>query len=59
MIDEGMTPDQINLDSVNKMFEYEKIARELDTCTDIEVLRNLAKVSIKLMFKQQETLRKI
>ena len=55
MIDEGMTPDQINLESVNKMFEYEKIAREIDECDDVELLRNLGKCFLKLYMKQQET----
>lgn len=58
-MNDDMTPEQIELNSTHKMFEYEKIARELDSCDDIEVLRNLAKVSIKLMFKQQETLKAI
>jgi len=53
-----MNPDQIQLDNVNKMFEYEKLSRDIDSVDDIEVLRNYAKSYIKLYLKQQEVVSK-
>jgi len=49
-----MNPDKIQLENVNKMFEYEKLSRDIDSVDDIEVLRNYAKSYIKLYLKQQE-----
>ena len=49
-----MNPDQIQLEDVNKMFEYEKLSRDIDSVDDIEVLKNYAKSYIKLYLKQQE-----
>jgi hypothetical protein len=54
-----MDPNSINLDNMTKMFEYEKISRDIDSIDDIEVLRNFAKSYIKLYFKQQEVISKI
>lgn len=51
-----MNPDDIKLESVSKQFEFEKISRELDTCTNIEMMRNLCKCYVKLYMRQQETL---
>ena len=56
MFENDLTPDDIQLTSVSKSFEYEKISREIDTCDDVEILRKIAKLSLKLTFKQQETL---
>ena len=49
-----MDPSNITLNSVNKLFEYEKISREIDTCDDIKLLKNIAKSHIKLYLAQQE-----
>jgi hypothetical protein len=49
-----MNPDDLKLESVTKLFEYEKISRELDTCTNIDLLRNICKCYVKLYMKQQE-----
>ena len=49
-----MDPNQISLNSMSKMFEYEKLSRDIDSIDDIETLRNMAKSYIKLYFKQQE-----
>ena len=46
----------MKLESVSKQFEFEKISRELDTCTNIEMMRNLCKCYVKLYMRQQETL---
>ena len=51
-----MDPNSIELDNLSKIFEYEKISREIDSCDDIKFIKNLAKSFIKLYFKQQETL---
>lgn len=53
-----MKPDQIQLEDVNKMFEYEKLSRDIDSVDDIEVLKNYAKSYIKLYLKQQEVVSK-
>jgi hypothetical protein len=49
-----MNPDDLNLETITKLFEYEKISRELDNCTNIDLLRNLCKCYVKLYMKQQE-----
>jgi hypothetical protein len=51
-----MNPSEIDLENINKMFEYEKIARDIDSIDDIDVLRNFAKSYIKLYLKQQEVI---
>jgi hypothetical protein len=53
-----MNPDNIQLEDVNKMFEYEKLSRDIDSIDDIEVLRNYSKSYIKLYLKQQEVVSK-
>jgi hypothetical protein len=49
-----MDPNQIHLESMTKMFEYEKLSRDIDSIDDIEILRTLAKSHIKLYLSQQE-----
>lgn len=51
-----MNPEKIELENLSKVFEYEKISREINSCDNIEEIRNIAKCYIKLFFKQQETL---
>lgn len=51
-----MNPDQIELNNINKLFEYEKISRDIDTIDDVNILRNFAKSHAKLYLKQQEVL---
>ena len=53
-----MNPDLIQLEDVNKMFEYEKLSRDIDSVDDIEVLKNYVKSYIKLYLKQQEVVSK-
>lgn len=50
-----MDPDEITLEKLSKSFEYAKIAREIDSCDDRDMLKNIAKSYAKLYFKQQET----
>jgi len=51
-----MDPNKIELVSVNKMFEYEKISRDISSCSDLDMLQNICKCYAKLYLKQQETL---
>jgi hypothetical protein len=52
-----MDPNKIILSDMNKLFEYEKLSREIDECFDLDELRNLTKSHIKLYMKQQEVLK--
>jgi hypothetical protein len=54
-----MDPNTINLENVNKMFEYEKIVRDIDSIDDIEIIKNYAKSYVKLYLKQQEVISKL
>jgi hypothetical protein len=49
-----MDPDKISLENITKLFEYEKLSRDIDSIDDLEILKNLAKSYIKLYLKQQE-----
>lgn len=51
-----MDPSKINLESFSKLFEYEKLSREVDQCEDLEHLKIITKSYIKLYFAQQEAL---
>jgi len=51
-----MDPSEINLSSIAKLFEYEKISREIDQCDNVDLLKNIAKSYIKLYFAQQEVI---
>ena len=53
-----MDPDKIILEDIHKMFEYEKLSRDIDSIDDIEVLKNYSKSYIKLYLKQQEVVSK-
>jgi hypothetical protein len=44
-----MDPDKITLDCLSKIFEYERISRELDTCENIEQVKNIAKSIKKIL----------
>ena len=48
-------PESIQLSSLTKQFEYEKLAREIDECENIDDIRTTAKSFIKLHMKHQET----
>ena len=51
-----MDPDAIKLSNLTKSFEYTKLASEIDSCRDIEQIKNIAKCFCKLYYKQQETM---
>jgi len=48
-----MDPDQISLESVDKMFEYEKYVRMVEEL-NIDELKLVAKAYFKLYLRQQE-----
>ena len=52
-----MDPNEIKLETMSKMFEYEKQAREIDECRDIDELKLITKSYVKPYFKQQEVLK--
>ena len=49
-----MNPDDIQLQNLNKSFEYTKLAKEIDSCDDRQILKDIAKSYAKLYLKQQE-----
>ena len=51
-----MDPSKINLSNVTKLFEYEKISREIEQCDDIDSLKNIAKSYVKLYLAHQEAI---
>ena len=57
LLEMQMDPNSIELNNLSKIFEYEKISREVDNCENIEDLKNICKCYIKLYFKQQEVVR--
>jgi hypothetical protein len=50
-----MDPNEITLNSISKLFEYEKHSRFIDELRE-EDLRNFAKLYCKLYLKHQEVL---
>ena len=50
-----MDPHDIELRNTSLEFEYERMARELDECDDVEVLRQMCKFLVKLEMKTRET----
>ena len=54
-----MNPDDIKLDSMEKMFAYTKMANEIDAINEVEMLKDVAKSYCKLYFKQQEVVNKL
>jgi len=50
-----MNPDDIKLDSLAKLFEYENMARSVDQCESVEELQNTLKSVLKTFMKYQET----
>jgi len=52
-------PDKIELKNLSKSFAYTKLASEIDSCDDKDILRNIAKAFCKLYYKQQETMQVI
>ena len=49
-----MNPTHVQLESPEKEFEYEKIARTVDRMDDIEEIKMMLKYTIKMGMKQTE-----
>jgi hypothetical protein len=50
-----MDPNEIELETINKLFEYEKHSRFIDELS-FEELKNFSKLYCKLYLRQQEVL---
>ena len=50
-----MKPEEIEIDSIDKLFEYEKHCRIIDEMS-LEELKNFSKLYCKLYLKQQEVI---
>jgi hypothetical protein len=50
-----MDPNDIQLETINKMFEFEKHSRIIDEL-DIEELKKFSKLYCRLYLKQQEVI---
>lgn len=50
-----MKPEEVNLETVSKLFEYEKHSRQIDSL-NFEECKNFAKLYCKLYLKQQEVI---
>jgi hypothetical protein len=53
-----MDPDDITLDTINKLFEYEKHSRLIDEM-NFDELKNFSKLYCKLYLKQQEVIQSL
>ena len=50
-----MDPDDNVLINTSQQFEYERMAREIDLCDDVEMLRQMCKFVVKLEMKTRQT----
>ena len=50
-----MEPQDIQLRNTSLEFQYEKMAREVDACDDVETLQEMCKFLIKMEMKTRET----
>lgn len=51
-----MDASNIRLTNTSKLFAYEKISREIESCDDIDVLKNMLRCYVKLYMSQQEAI---
>lgn len=49
-----MNHEDLKLTSISKLFEFEKISREIENCNDVEQLKNICKCFAKLYFSMEE-----
>ena len=49
-----MNPDDIFIRNTSSLFQYEKMAREVDACDDMDDLKEMCKFLIKLEMKTRE-----
>lgn len=51
-----MDSNEITLENLSKIFEYERMSREIDSCQNIQQVKDIAKYVVKLHLKYQETI---
>ena len=51
-----MDPDSIQLETTSKLFEYEKLSREIENCEDLDTMKEMARCFIKLYLRHQDCL---
>jgi hypothetical protein len=51
-----MNHNDVKLESMTKLFEFEKLSRDINTLDNIDDLKNLSKYFLKLYLKQQEVI---
>ena len=49
-----MDPSDISLESTSRLFEYEKLSREVENCDNMDELKQMCRCFIKLHLKHQE-----
>ena len=49
-----MNPSDIVLESTSRLFEYEKLSREVENCDNMDELKKMCRCFIKLHLKHQE-----
>ena len=54
LMTDDMDPDEISLRNPSQEFEYERLAREIDNCSDVEALQQMCKFLVKLEMKTRE-----
>ena len=50
----NMNPSDIVLESTSRLFEYEKLSREVENCDSMDELKQMCRCFIKLHLKHQE-----
>lgn len=51
-----MNHNDVKLESMTKLFEFEKLSRDINTLDNMDDLKNLSKYFLKLYLKQQEVI---
>ena len=50
-----MNPEDIFIRNISSQLQYEKMAREIERCDDVETLQQMCKFLIKMEMKTRET----
>ena len=56
---QNMDPSSIQLESTSRLFEYEKISREIESCDNLDALKEMCRCFVKLHLKHQEVASKL
>ena len=51
-----MNHNDVKLEPMSKLFEFEKLSRDINTLDNMDDLKNLSKYFLKLYLKQQEVI---